>query len=67
MCTYDWFGFVNETWILVLGTAWQILALCLAVRVAVKHFRELQAASIRWTVTDCYTILIRTHVFYFIR
>jgi hypothetical protein len=49
------------------GIAWQILALCLAVRVAVKHFRELQATSIGWTVTDCFTILIRAHVFYFIR
>jgi hypothetical protein len=50
-----------------LGTTWAVLALCLAVCVAVKHFRELQRASTGWAVWDCFTILIRAHVFYFSR
>jgi hypothetical protein len=53
------------TW--VLGTAWEILALCLAVWIAVKHFRELRQASTGWAVGDCFTVLIETHVFYFAR
>jgi len=31
------------TWIL--GTAWEFLALCLAIWIAVKHFRELRSHS----------------------
>jgi preprotein translocase subunit SecG len=58
--------FLTEiTW--VLGTAWEILALSLAVWIAVKHFRELQRTSTRWAVGDCFTILLQTHVFYFAR
>jgi hypothetical protein len=53
------------TWIL--GTAWEILALCLAVWIGIKHFCELQQASTGWAVEDCFTILIETHVFYFAR
>jgi len=52
------------TWIL--GIAWEVLGLCLAVWVAVKHFRELQRSP-RWAVSDCFTILIKTHVSYFAR
>ncbi|OAX30670.1 hypothetical protein K503DRAFT_870928 [Rhizopogon vinicolor AM-OR11-026] len=54
---------IEITWIL--GTAWEILALCLAVWISVKHFRELQRPSTGWAVADCFTILIKTHVFYF--
>jgi hypothetical protein len=53
------------TW--TLGAAWEILTLCLAVWIAVKHFRELQRASTGWAVGDCFTVLIETHVFYFAR
>jgi hypothetical protein len=53
------------TWIL--GAAWEIFALCLAVWIAVKHFRELQRASTGWAIGDCFTVLIETHVFYFAR
>ncbi|OAX31721.1 hypothetical protein K503DRAFT_56277 [Rhizopogon vinicolor AM-OR11-026] len=49
----------------ILGTAWEILALCLAVWSSVKHFRQLQRPSTRWAVADCFTILIKSHVFYF--
>ncbi|OAX37273.1 hypothetical protein K503DRAFT_783740 [Rhizopogon vinicolor AM-OR11-026] len=54
---------IEMTWILT--TAWEILAMCLAVWIAVKHFRELREPSARWAVNDCFTILIKTHVFYF--
>jgi len=69
MCAYAWEGntvFLTEiTWIL--GTAWETLALSLAVWIAIKHFRELQRTSTGWAVGDCYTILMQTHVFYFAR
>lgn len=51
------------TWIL--GTVWEALALYLAVRIAMKHFRErLSTGSI---IEDCFTVLIKSHVFYFAR
>jgi hypothetical protein len=69
MCGYQYQGDVlwwtEMTW--VLTTAWEILALCLAVWIAVKHFRELQGPSTRWTVRDTFTVLVKTHVFYFAR
>ncbi|KAG1740457.1 uncharacterized protein EDB91DRAFT_1347029 [Suillus paluster] len=52
-----------ETWIL--GTIWEVLALCLAVWIVVKHFRELPRSSTRRTVGDCFTVLIKSHVVYF--
>ncbi|KAG2090377.1 uncharacterized protein F5147DRAFT_724770 [Suillus discolor] len=49
------------TW--VLGTVWETLALYLSVRIAIKHFRErLSTGSI---IEDCFTVLIKSHVFYF--
>ena len=57
---------MNEL-IWVLSTVWEILALCLAIWTAVKHFRELQRPSTGWTVGDCFTVLIKTHVLYFAR
>jgi hypothetical protein len=70
MCNYEIGGsdgliLTQSTWIL--GTTWEILALCLAVWIAVKHFRELQRPSTGWAVGDCFTVLIETHVFYFAR
>ncbi|KAG2348013.1 hypothetical protein BDR05DRAFT_600889 [Suillus weaverae] len=53
-----------ETWIL--NTAWEVLTLCLALWSAVKHFRELQQPWTRWTMGDCFTVLIKTHVLYFV-
>ncbi|KAG1775247.1 hypothetical protein EV702DRAFT_453442 [Suillus placidus] len=54
------------TWIL--PTVWEILALCLAVRIAVKHLRELQRPLTGWlNVGDCFAVLIKTHVVYFAR
>ena len=51
------------TWIL--GTAWEVVALCFAIWIAVKHFKELQRSSTGWTVGDCFMVLMKTHVFYF--
>jgi hypothetical protein len=53
------------TWIL--GSVWEVLALCLALRVAVKHICELQRLrSTGQTIRDCFTVLIKTHALYFI-
>ncbi|KAG2036227.1 hypothetical protein BDR03DRAFT_960575 [Suillus americanus] len=49
----------------ILSTVWQILALCLAVWIAVKHFRELRQHSEGGMIGDCFTVLIKTHVLYF--
>jgi uncharacterized membrane protein len=63
--THTAFSISQITW--MLGTVWEIIALCLAVWISVKHFRELQRASTGWAVGDCFTVLIETHVFYFAR
>jgi hypothetical protein len=56
---------ISITWIL--GTVWEIVALCLAVWIAVKHFRELRrlGPSTGSIIGDCFTVLIKTHMFYF--
>jgi hypothetical protein len=51
----------------IFGLAWETLALCLAIWIAIRHFRELQRPSSGWAVGDCFTVLIETHVFYFAR
>jgi hypothetical protein len=53
------------TWILAL--AWELLALCLAVWIAVKHFRELRQHSTRGIIGDCFAVLMKTHISYFAR
>ncbi|KAG2369150.1 hypothetical protein BDR07DRAFT_855067 [Suillus spraguei] len=52
-----------EFW--VLGTAWEVFALCLALWSAIKHFRELQQPWTRSTILTCFTVLIKSHVLYF--
>jgi hypothetical protein len=68
MCVYDSGGsgsfLVNVTWIL--GTVWEVLVLCLAGWIAVKHFRELQRTSTEWA-SNFYAILLKTHLLYFAR
>ena len=56
---------LSITWIL--GTVWEIVALCLAVWIAIKHFRELRrlGPSTGSIIGDCFTVLIKTHMFYF--
>jgi len=53
------------TWIL--GTVWEVLALCLAVWIAVKHFLELRQYSTGKIMENCFAVLIKTHVLYFAR
>ena len=69
MCAYQLQGnamlLIGMSWIL--GTAWETLALSLAVWIAIKHFLELQRTSTGWAAGDCFTILVQTHVFYFAR
>lgn len=49
----------------VLTAVWEVLTLCLAVRIVIIHFRELQQPSTGWTSEDSITVLIKSHVFYF--
>ncbi|KAG2356882.1 hypothetical protein BDR07DRAFT_1421995 [Suillus spraguei] len=51
------------TWIV--GSVWEILALCLAVWIAVKHFRELRRHSAGGIIGDCFAVLMKTHILYF--
>jgi hypothetical protein len=49
----------------ILDTVWEVLTLCLAVWIAVKHFRELRQHSTSGIIGDCFTVLMKTHVSYF--
>ncbi|KAG1801023.1 uncharacterized protein HD556DRAFT_1524791 [Suillus plorans] len=55
------------TMVWILKTVWEVLALCLSVWVAVKHFRELRrlGPSTGSTIGDCFRVLIQSHVLYF--
>jgi len=59
---------IAEAWIL--NTVWEVLALCLAVWAAAKHFFELQRSSLTGRrgrrIVDCFKILIKAHVLYFL-
>ncbi|KAG1798152.1 uncharacterized protein HD556DRAFT_1463708 [Suillus plorans] len=52
------------TWIL--ATMWEVLALCLAVWIVVKHFHELRQHSAGGIIENCFMVLIKTHVVYFV-
>ncbi|KAG2341235.1 hypothetical protein BDR05DRAFT_965648 [Suillus weaverae] len=51
----------------ILNTVWEVLALCLSVWIAVKHFRDLRrlGPSTGLTIRDCFRVLIKSHVLYF--
>ncbi|KIK42348.1 hypothetical protein CY34DRAFT_151496 [Suillus luteus UH-Slu-Lm8-n1] len=51
----------------ILTTVWEILALCLSVWIAVKHFRDLRrlGPSTGSMVGDCFGVLLKSHVLYF--
>ncbi|KAG2341806.1 hypothetical protein BDR05DRAFT_428041 [Suillus weaverae] len=51
------------TWILAI--VWEVLAMCLAVWIAVKHFRELRRHSAGGIIEDCFAVLMKFHVVYF--
>ncbi|KAG1809813.1 uncharacterized protein HD556DRAFT_1435540 [Suillus plorans] len=62
-CNYEGNSLLLSAVTWVLGTVWEALALYLSVRIAIKHFRErLSTGSI---IEDCFTVLIKSHVFYF--
>lgn len=62
-CNYEGHSFLLSAITWMLGTVWETLALYLAVRIAIKHFRErLSTGSI---IEDCFIVLIKSHVFYF--
>jgi len=54
---------MSSTWIL--STAWEVLTLCLAIWIAVKHFREMRQHSEGGIFEDCFMVLMKTHVVYF--
>jgi hypothetical protein len=56
---------VTVTWIL--GTVWEVLALCLAGWIALKHIRELRQVSTGFTANDLFAVLLKTHLLYFAR
>ncbi|KAG2061155.1 hypothetical protein BDR06DRAFT_402036 [Suillus hirtellus] len=64
---YGWDGQLLFSITSVLSTVWEILALCLSVWVAVKHFRELRrlGPSTGSIIGDCFRVLIQSHVLYF--
>ncbi|KAG1754114.1 hypothetical protein EDD22DRAFT_957459 [Suillus occidentalis] len=69
MCGYSYEGdvqlLVSMVW--MLNTVWEVLALCLAVWIAVKHFRDLRrlGPSTGSMIGDCFRVLIQSHVLYF--
>jgi hypothetical protein len=71
MCNFNYKGdaqlLFSMTWIL--NTVWEVLALCLSVWIAVKHFRDLRrlGPSTGSTIGDCFRVLIKSHVLYFAR
>jgi hypothetical protein len=44
---------------------WEILASVLALWVVIKHFRELRKSATGSTIGDCFTVLTKSHAFYF--
>jgi hypothetical protein len=67
-----WIGFAQDVVLLssigwIFAIVWEVLTLCLAVWVAVKHFRELRRHSAGGIIGDCFTVLMKSHVLYFAR
>jgi len=66
-CTISYTGdtlvLYSAVWILYV--VWEILTLCLAVWIGVKHFCELRQHSAEGIIGDCFAVLIKTHALYF--
>jgi Na+/H+ antiporter NhaD/arsenite permease-like protein len=45
---------------------WEILASVLALWIVIKHFRELRNSGTGSITGDCFTVLIKSHAFYFV-
>jgi hypothetical protein len=71
ICNYEYEGdavlWTSMLW--MLNTVWEVLALCLSVWIAVKHFRDLRrlGPSTGSTIGDCFRALMKSHVLYFAR
>ncbi|KAG1798643.1 uncharacterized protein HD556DRAFT_196940 [Suillus plorans] len=69
MCNaqYEGDGVLLISMVWVLNTVWEILALCLSVWIAVKHFRNLRrlGPSTGSKIGDYFRVLIQSHVLYF--
>ncbi|KAG2049266.1 hypothetical protein BDR06DRAFT_1012229 [Suillus hirtellus] len=67
LCTIGYTGDAlvlgSAAWIL--SIVWETLTLCLAVWIAVKHFRELRLHAAGGIIGDCFMVLMKTHVAYF--
>ncbi|KAG1761508.1 hypothetical protein EDD22DRAFT_970527 [Suillus occidentalis] len=69
ICGFDYEGdaqlLFSMVW--VLNTVWEVIALCLSVWIAVKHFRDLRrlGPSTGTIIGDCFRVLIKSHVLYF--
>jgi len=48
------------------ATAWEVLTWCLSSWIALKHFRELQRRPTGLAIGGYLTVLITSHLFYFI-
>ncbi|KAG2348010.1 hypothetical protein BDR05DRAFT_599874 [Suillus weaverae] len=66
-CTYAWEGNARtlDSMAWALNTMWEAIALCLALWVAVKHFRGLRRLS-KLSAIDLFPVLIKTHAAYFV-
>jgi hypothetical protein len=71
MCGFYYEGDVHLqiSMVWMLHTVWEVLALCLSLWIAVKHFRDLRrlGPSTGSTIGDCFRVLIESHVLYFAR
>ncbi|KAG2144144.1 uncharacterized protein EDB93DRAFT_1251742 [Suillus bovinus] len=47
-------------------TVWETLALCLAVCIVIKHFRELQKSPTGANIKNVFTFLMKGHMLYFV-
>ncbi|KAG1778948.1 hypothetical protein EV702DRAFT_1043931 [Suillus placidus] len=69
MCNYGYEGDIQLLFSMIwmLNTVWEVLALCLSLWIAVKHFRTLRrlGPSTGSTIGDCFRVLIKSHVLYF--
>ncbi|KAG1742066.1 hypothetical protein EDD22DRAFT_1007054 [Suillus occidentalis] len=69
ICGYSYEGDVQLLFSMIwmLNTVWEVLALCLSVWIAVKHFRDMRrlGPSTGSTIGDCFRVLIQSHVLYF--
>jgi hypothetical protein len=71
MCNFEYDGADTHMMSVsqALITAWEVLALCSSVWIAVKHFRDLRqlGPSTGLAIGDCFRVLIKSHVLYFAR